>query len=474
MNESTGSRHLVERFTLRGLHGYKDITLNLAGEATVIAAENGTGKTTVLSALNAFLTRRFHRLASLSFKTLECKFAGLDELVVLDRAMLGTVTEDATETLKKVAARSSLPESELVDFVQATYSPANFERLRADPIVRQIYVNTPGDIYSAKRVLDELYAEYSGTFGEAVKEIIAKVRHLVGDTEIVYLPTYRRIERPLLRARRREASPSGPFFHPHRPDRKEYSYEGIAFGLGDIEARLSELSEEIERTSNFGYRALSARMLNDMLKGRLEKTMDGPVALPEIRDLSLFLGRLGRVENNLSNLFDDIEVLYDSQKIWSDDYEFLRYFLTRLRSVIEETKGMERQIEQFVNVSNSYLMMSSDEKLLSFEPRTLKVVVKNSWSDSTVPLDALSSGEKQIVSLMGKLYLYGGKKIVLVDEPELSLSLDWQRKVLPDVLKSGSVIQLVAITHSPFIFDNDLDKFATALEIRKSKDIADE
>ena len=82
-----------------------------------------------------------------------------------------------------------------------------------------------------------------------------------------------------------------------------------------------------------------------------------------------------------------------------------------------------------------------------------------------IPLDALSSGEKQMISLFAKMYLYPNKKIVLIDEPELSLSIEWQQKILIDIFRAETCAQLVAITHSPFIFDNELEPLAAPLEI---------
>jgi len=58
--------------------------------------------------------------------------------------------------------------------------------------------------------------------------------------------------------------------------------------------------------------------------------------------------------------------------------------------------------------------------------------------------------------------------MVLIDEPELSLSLDWQRQILPDVLKAPTCQQVIAITHSPFIFDNELEPFAGSLRFKAS------
>ena len=70
----------------------------------------------------------------------------------------------------------------------------------------------------------------------------------------------------------------------------------------------------------------------------------------------------------------------------------------------------------------------------------------------------LSSGEKQIVSLFSHLCLDKNEKVfVFIDEPELSLSVDWQKTFLPDIVKSPKFVGLLATTHSPFVFDNDLE-----------------
>jgi predicted ATP-dependent endonuclease of OLD family len=70
-----------------------------------------------------------------------------------------------------------------------------------------------------------------------------------------------------------------------------------------------------------------------------------------------------------------------------------------------------------------------------------------------------------MISLFARMYLYPKKKIVLIDEPELSLSIDWQRGILIDVLLSPQCEQVIAITHSPFVFDNSLEPFARTLKL---------
>ncbi|UTV56085.1 AAA family ATPase [Burkholderia arboris] len=456
----------VKKFTIHGLHGYKDITIDFAGPATVVVAENGTGKTTVLNALNAFLTGRFHRLASIRFDSIECQFAGELAPIVLERSQLGRMPLQIDENpYQRLASMSPVSETELVEFLQSTYVPGNYMKLRTHPVVHRIYMSTHHDHESLEKELNLLHSMLDSSLTEQAKLISFDIRRRMGDIEVIYLPTYRRIERPLLRTKR---TPSG--YPPGRGNRARHEYyDDMAFGLTDVEERLVELSEEIERRSNFGYRSLSTKILDEMLKGRAKRETAQVGDLPDVDSLFRFLSRVGREDSPLADVYDDIRRLYETGEIEGEENWFLRYFLSRLGEVIDQTRETELKVEQFVDVCNSYLTLSGDEKKLSFDPKTLKVLVQDMWANCAISLDDLSSGEKQIVSLMSRLYLSGKPKFVLMDEPELSLSLDWQRKVLPDVVNSGTVVQMLAITHSPFVFENELDKFARPLKMTRTR-----
>jgi predicted ATPase len=75
-----------------------------------------------------------------------------------------------------------------------------------------------------------------------------------------------------------------------------------------------------------------------------------------------------------------------------------------------------------------------------------------------VDIESLSSGEKQIISLFALLYLQKETELaIFFDEPELSLSIEWQKTLLPDIVNSGKCKFLFSTTHSPFIFENELE-----------------
>jgi predicted ATPase len=116
---------------------------------------------------------------------------------------------------------------------------------------------------------------------------------------------------------------------------------------------------------------------------------------------------------------------------------------------IEHQTSKETLISQFTNVCNNYLI--GKELIYNGD---LEVYTKKGC---TISLDWLSSGEKQIISIFSHLYLSSPKKCaILIDEPELSISIEWQKKLLPDILKNPKCQFLVAATHSPFIFDEEL------------------
>ena len=65
--------------------------------------------------------------------------------------------------------------------------------------------------------------------------------------------------------------------------------------------------------------------------------------------------------------------------------------------------------------------------------------------------DKLSSGEKQMLSFLC-YNAFSDKTSIFIDEPELSLHIDWQRVLLPTLLDQSTGNQFFIATHSPFIF----------------------
>lgn len=71
--------------------------------------------------------------------------------------------------------------------------------------------------------------------------------------------------------------------------------------------------------------------------------------------------------------------------------------------------------------------------------------------------DKLSAGEKQMLSFIVYNAFYQDS-IIIIDEPELSLHVDWQRRLFPILQKQQSSNQFIIATHSPFIYGKYPDK----------------
>ncbi|MEZ0606634.1 AAA family ATPase [Paraburkholderia sp. IW21] len=487
---STGAQpSIVEHFSIENLYGYRSIGLSSAYAATVLIAKNGSGKTTLLGALDAFLKGQFGRLSTLKFETITCKLRGLDDpLILRSEDILASQAALSDPFFIDHAARIGLEPILLLDFFDYDYRLLkNAKSLEDNEVYEKIVSKFRWSRVEANKVCESIYSSLRGRNAN-IDRIRDALDEVVGDMEIVYLPTYRRIELPL----------SSESDEPYSKKKSIQSRLGISkrgllnadirFGLSDISERLSALNQSILFDSNEGYRTISANIINELISGAIENEDLSLEQRPSKDALELFFSRIrdGRRRMHMGPFRDvvipDIDKIYSGEDIPQQSNKFLTYFLSKLNTVIAATRDIELMVEEFITNCNRYLSSEDkttvaptnqgaektcfppdDSKVLKLDRRNLQVSVESIAARKKVPLESLSSGEKQMISLFARLYLFPGKKVVLIDEPELSLSIYWQRQILMDVVSAPSCAQVVAITHSPFVFDNALEPFAKAL-----------
>ncbi|MGH2507373.1 MAG: AAA family ATPase [Ktedonobacteraceae bacterium] len=424
-------------------------------------------------------------MESLDFESIECEFEKDVGTIKLLKTQVTDRNAAVSDQLARLSEFAEMPLDHIYDFLVSTYTPekgSGFFRNHA--VVRNIFESSPWGYEEIDEQFNEVHAQIRDMESSELREIGTKIEKAVKGIEIVYMPTYRRIENPLLSPRGRRRG---------RMRRKIGSPQTLAaettqmnYGLEDVEARLDQLSVEVERISNLEYRSASATIIDEALADAIASASVKAEELPDLNSLTRFLLRVSRADRHslfASTTRDDdlsakrrvsaITELYDSGRINDPNQNVLRYFLSRLGSVIDKTKETEAMLQRFVEACNSYLSDSSDEKSFVYEPNSMRVTVLNKFTTTNVPLGQLSSGEKQVISMLAQVYLHNTKNLILIDEPELSLSLDWQRKIIPDMMRSGSVAQLLAITHSPFIFENELDPFAGAMSVNRHKRLSE-
>ena len=77
--------------------------------------------------------------------------------------------------------------------------------------------------------------------------------------------------------------------------------------------------------------------------------------------------------------------------------------------------------------------------------------------DGAIDSDKLSAGEKQMLSFWC-YNAFSENTAIFIDEPELSLHVDWQRLLLPTLLEQETGNQFFVATHSPFIYSKYPEK----------------
>lgn len=450
---------LLESFTLEGVNGYKTISARFERNVKILSAENGAGKTTLLNALHALLTFNFEKLLAIHFSRFTLKFAGhevisrakSDLFPILDSARLeGGLQHSFIRDLGRYGVSAAEAREMVLQFITSPVheypKSTGYKKLAAD------------SSFSLKQFENSLSRNFPVVHSPVVLSLMGDITAKLGGVSVLYLPTFRRIEAslPEVQVQKAQLKPWD--------DNSDWAADRlIFFGLEDIWQRLEAITNDIRRGTSDAFARISGRTLDQLIEAGDTSSVAMNFDGSEKASLQVVFARLGRHGGTSEKRLLE---LIDAGKINEPEHQALRNLLAQLLEVYRATREPELALESFVNVVDSYWQHSAAEKRFDFDKNTVNVQVIDTYTQKPLPLSSLSSGEKQIVSVFARLYLDFGKRyLILIDEPELSLSLEWQKKFLPDVFAASSCVQLIAATHSPFTFDNDLDPFAGSLFI---------
>lgn len=140
--------------------------------------------------------------------------------------------------------------------------------------------------------------------------------------------------------------------------------------------------------------------------------------------------------------------------------------LIKINSVIEKAERLEQSkskvtqpLSNFLNAVNKFIKGKNNKKEICIDKEG-QLFLKTSHKPK-IDLQLLSSGEKQIVTFFAYL-VFGlnntNQSLFIVDEPELSLHLEWQLEFVDTLLELNPDIQLIFATHSPEIIGKRRDK----------------
>ena len=445
----------ISRFEISGLHGFKNIDMRFTDNTLILVGENGAGKTTVLHLLYYLLSGQWSAMAKYQFdkikltigkKTHTLYYSDFEELLhKIDRRQINKLPPQVRRQVMALLERTGgrLPISELEELCDQYDIPLHFFIDEVDLFSRGI-------------------KEKPRAMLKTMEEIQASL-----DSQLLYLPTYRRIEQELNRIfkdfderefmRRRRT--------PVSSRRVDAYVELVEFGMKDVESAIRDTREDLDRFARTNLNTLTFSYLGDVVEEKYQSVDLRPIKEADPKTIDSILNRVQEPALSQKNKQRLREIIQNIQEDKTNNVhsQVICHYFTKLMTFHQELEEKEAKIVNFCDACNGYMVDKEfDYDMSSFN---LKILQRGeSDSNREIELKNLSSGEKQVVSLFSHLYLSGGKKyFVLIDEPELSLSVDWQRKFLLDIHKADFCSGLVAVTHSPFIYDNELKKYAHGL-----------
>ena len=167
---------------------------------------------------------------------------------------------------------------------------------------------------------------------------------------------------------------------------------------------------------------------------------------------------------------NDKEISYlDSilEKLQSDYGYYLSDLMKELTEHISSSSSITKveldKINERKNLFINFVNESFAETGKQLKPDSAKL--KFDKDDAIIEAKHLSSGEKQLlIILLTVLLQRGDEYILLLDEPEISMHISWQYRLIDMILQLNPNVQIILTTHSPMIFSDGWGDKAVHME----------
>lgn len=162
----------------------------------------------------------------------------------------------------------------------------------------------------------------------------------------------------------------------------------------------------------------------------------------------------GLVETGLYT--DTVEIPLPTIKLTPTDKKIVALYLTDMSEKLERFDDLQAKLLAFREIVGSKLrrkkLVVDRQKGYYFKTTEGKIV--------ELPPSALSSGEQhQIVMFFSLIFASTRSSFFLIDEPEISLHVEWQRQFLSDIQRVSKLMghTFLVATHSPQIINSRFD-----------------
>jgi len=459
---------MISVIKIRKLFGYLNYDIKVKRNKLILVAENGSGKTTIVNIIYYFLSRQWSKLSSYDFSSIEVIING--ESIKVSKSEIEITSN---KNISKILREYSPVMRERINRIFSKYSMSSLRHTRDWELIARKY-NIPHGLLRELMYLSE--RGQMDIFSSSIDSRQKRLDNLF-PFKILYLPTFRRIERDL--------STIFPYLEEElseyrsRQRRRDFSIsetnkgylELVEFGMQDVESMISSKLRYIRDE-------LSRKLKNDLTGTYLKDVINRTYLKLDYNHIQSFNevdfeSIINRIEDEvlsksekakLKKFVEDIKRGYLIEK---QENKIIAHFLFRLAEIYNEQKEQEKDIVNFIRICNDY----SNNKIFEYNNTKFQIEIfpirrgkMLRDEGNRIFFKDLSSGEKQIVSLFAQIYLSKTSNyFVIIDEPELSLSVPWQRRFLQDIMDNNKCNGLLAVTHSPFIFENQLERYAHGL-----------
>ncbi len=428
-----------------------DLVFNPDERITIMIGPNGFGKTMILRILNALFNLSVRRLERMPFEEVTVLFDDCSTLKVIRMSEQGASRKRHDQrTLKLEYSTLTAPLQSFTSGAHISGEDVPFSINAIEDIIPSLDQIGPAEwlhLHTGEALdLDDVIAEYGEQLPLGLSESrsvdpawLENIRRSIPvrfiDTErLTYSPTYEPYEPRSWRSRQ-----NYPRYSPERTVRR-YSNK-LAHMVQQKLTEYGTLSQSLDRT-------FPARLVE-------EPTTPAPSALDLERKLS-------EVEERRSSIVDagllvqgpeDLSVpviaaMDESRRgvlaVYAQDA------LLKL-SVFDD---LYARVNAFKRIANARLLY----KNVTVSTDGLKVTASDDGAD--INLEMLSSGEQhELVLLYDLLFGTAKNSLIMIDEPELSLHVAWQRQMLSDLQDMAylSDFHVLLATHSPQIIGDRWD-----------------
>ena len=413
------------------------IELNQEKQLNIIYGINGIGKTMLFKILDSFFNLKFNKLLNAPFKKLTVTYEDGTNFKLLNEKSSLIVEFNALipKNNKKVVHNRD----DNTVYIKKIETEYNIKKIGNDKFIN----NKTKEILSYEEVINQYHFDKPATILLPTIKISEISDIITSRTNSYFIGTQRLLtfnkeyEKNLFQSMNLKSDLKGGI---KNESIIKYSDE-LAKIIRNKHSEYADLSSKLENT-------LGSRLVKKEIKTISNKAdlIEENKALQDKKDKLKSVGLLKEVDDDtLMEIkdFDDltmavlsvnIQDMKNKYKIFDDLYNRLNLFLDILNNKRLSNKKM------FIDSKMGFLIRDSKNELLD--------------------ITDLSSGEQhEIVMFYELLFKVKDNSLVLIDEPEISLHIAWQKEFIEDmydIIKIKNFNILIA-THSPAIIDGNWD-----------------